>query len=273
MMKFTETLIPGLLLCFCFAACLSGNDQSEIIKQKKALESYNKQKYRFELRDCHFYYNGKLLLFHDSLYKYEKIFGHNYINYQGNLFFRDAPIYMDTQWANQEARFRHKPGADKDSTRIVNNIQILLSYPDDLDITWGATVEINKFIRQQKPLGGFVMIDSVLVNAESDINDVNEQLLKRTGYAKIQSFHGSPNSLGYVYYYPEANSCTPIADKSLPTTTTISLWREKSKKIGWLAYGYTENDRAPDATAEKRLQEVDSAIRINTDHRFKTKTK
>lgn len=264
-------ILPIILLCCCISGCHARQDNENIKEpdQVNALVAYSKQKHRFEIRDCKLFYNEKQLLFYDSLPKYEKIFGSNYVNDAGNLYFRDVPISFDSQWANLEDRQKERPGAEKDSMRIVNSIDIWLSYPDDIDKTWGPYVDVNRYIKQQKLLDGYIMIDSILFNGNTDIDIVNQKLLKRTGFAKIKPFHGSRNSLGYVYYYPEANSCTPIADQGQATTTTISIWREDSKKITWLAYGYTINDRAPDATVEKRLQDVDSALQIKTDHNIK----
>jgi hypothetical protein len=263
-------ILPIVLLCCCISGCHARQDNDKTAPdQAEALIAYSRQKHRFEIRDCKLFYNEKQLLFYDSLPKYEKIFGNNYVADGSNLYYKDVPVSFNVEWANLLDRQKGKPGAEKDSMNIVNSINVWLSYPDDIDKSWGPYVDVNKYIKHQKLLEGYVMIDSVLLDAGSDIDDINHKLSARTGYAKIQSFHGSLNSLGYVYYYPEANSCTPITDQGPATTTTISVWLEDSKKITWLAYGYTINDRAPDAAVEKRLQDVDSALQIKTDHNIK----
>jgi len=159
-------------------------------------------------------------------------------------------------WANVEDRRKDKPGAEKDTTRIVNNITIMLSLPDNLDDPLSVMYPLRPFLIHQNMLSGFVMLDSILIDAQTDVNFINGKYRKRTGFERIQSLYRDHKFLGYTFYYPEVNRCTPIPDKSLPTTTSITIIREDSNNLREIRYGYSVDDRAPEEEVEEKLEKV-----------------
>jgi hypothetical protein len=183
------------------------------------------------------------LLFPKPLEYYTNLLGStNYYNHIGNLLFHDVPIMFDSEWTNLEDRQKGVLGSEKDTRRTVNSIDIWLGYHDPTNEFAGE--EFMGIVKQhQHILTGFIMMDSVLVHNQSNVDFVNEEIRKKKGDAPIKQILNLKHLVGYTYYYPETTRCTPIADKTKSTTISITISTEYNHTIRSAGYGY-DHDRA-----------------------------
>lgn len=72
----------------------------------EAYRVFKNQKDRFELKECHLYYNGQMVPIYDTLYKTRKLFGTNYDREFGYSYL-DKPLTINKEYFNVGELMKH----------------------------------------------------------------------------------------------------------------------------------------------------------------------
>ena len=212
-----NALFPFLIGC---GEGAKGQQRTEITDPMNA---YRSQEHRFEIRGCQLFYNEQHVVL-DSLHNFEKIFGNNY-NTEGykQKYFTDKPIEFYIK-ACKVSEGEYRP--------CIERLSILMSHKEkyDLNYSWDS---VNSLMPS---LEGYILYDGVLVDEDTRIEDLNEQL-KAKGKHMLSTALSTHNQ-GIAY---ECGGCSP--GPNCTGLTYISLFYNESStgglgKIKALRYFY-----------------------------------
>src|SRR5690606_1236070 len=200
-----------VLLSFFFG-CGEGAKGQQKAKKADAMETYRSQEHRFEIRGCQLFYNDQHVVL-DSIKTFERIMGDNYnsVDYIQNFYF-DKPVEFYIK-ACKVSEGEYRP--------CIERLSILMSHKEkyDLNYSWDS---VNSLMPS---LEGYILYDGVLVDEDTRIEDLNEQL-KAKGKHMLSTALSTHNQ-GIAY---ECEGCSP--GPNCTGLTYISLFYNESPTVG-----------------------------------------
>ena len=176
----------------------------------KKLKAYQKKSHRFEVRKCALYYNKKPVVL-DTLKNFEKPLGKDYeslSNYRKIYPENGLQIYLD--------RYPNKGGL------YVQRLDVLMSYKLE---EHGTLHSIDSFDLTRKLYQGYILFDSILVDANTKLEDVKRQREER-GLRKFKPFLRNNASQTVIY---NAANCIPESDCQGDCQILVTLYYHENE--------------------------------------------
>ena len=177
----------------------------------KKLEAYQKQAHRFEVRKCALYYNEKLVVF-DTLKNFEKVMGKNSIaqGYGYRIIYPENGLQVYLEDLPNGKEF------------YVQRLSVLMSHKLK---EHGELHPIDSFDLTRKLYQGYILFDSILVDANTKLEDVKRQREER-GLRKFKPFLRNNASQTVIY---NAANCIPESDCQGDCQILVTLYYHENE--------------------------------------------